>query len=156
MNRCSISLIIREIQINTTRYHLTPVRMAIIKKDKWQVLLKIWRKGNLHALPVEWSSAATMEKNMEVPQKNKKQNYHMTWRRQWQPTPVVLPGKSHGQAGYSPWGRKSQIRLSNYIISVWQFHYQWFHFIWRKKKKTLMWKDMKRFEFEKIWTLLCS
>ena len=31
------------------------------------------------------------------------------WRREWQPTPVTLPGKSHGQrslAGYSPWGHK--------------------------------------------------
>ena len=31
------------------------------------------------------------------------------WNRKWQPTPVFLPGKSHGQrslAGYSPWGRK--------------------------------------------------
>ena len=30
-------------------------------------------------------------------------------RRAWQPTPVFLPGESHGQrsrAGYSPWGRK--------------------------------------------------
>ena len=29
------------------------------------------------------------------------------WRRKWQPTPVLLPGKSHGQrsmVGYSPWG----------------------------------------------------
>ena len=29
------------------------------------------------------------------------------WRRQWHPTPVLLPGKPHGQkslAGYSPWG----------------------------------------------------
>ena len=29
------------------------------------------------------------------------------WRRQWQPTPVFLPGESHGRgglAGYSPWG----------------------------------------------------
>ena len=29
------------------------------------------------------------------------------WRRKWQPTPVLLPGKSHGQRsllGYSPWG----------------------------------------------------
>ena len=29
-------------------------------------------------------------------------------RRQWHPTPVLLPGKSHGQrslVGYSPWGR---------------------------------------------------
>ena len=35
--------------------------------------------------------------------------YHLTfWRRQWHPTPVLLPGKSHGQrslVGCSPWGR---------------------------------------------------
>ena len=31
------------------------------------------------------------------------------WRREWQPTPVFLPGESHGQrnlAGYTPWGHK--------------------------------------------------
>ena len=31
------------------------------------------------------------------------------WRREWQPSPVLLPGESHGQkslAGYSPWGHK--------------------------------------------------
>ena len=31
------------------------------------------------------------------------------WRRKWHPTPVFLPGKSHGQrslVGYSPWGYK--------------------------------------------------
>ena len=31
------------------------------------------------------------------------------WRREWQPTPVFLPGKFHGQrslAGYSPWSHK--------------------------------------------------
>ena len=31
------------------------------------------------------------------------------WRRQWHPTPVLLPGKSHGWrslVGSSPWGRK--------------------------------------------------
>ena len=31
------------------------------------------------------------------------------WRRAWTPTPVFLPGESHGQrrlVGYSPWGHK--------------------------------------------------
>ena len=31
------------------------------------------------------------------------------WRREWKPTPVLLPGEFHGQrrlAGYGPWGRR--------------------------------------------------
>ena len=34
----------------------------------------------------------------------------ISWRRKWQPTPVFLPGESHGWRsliGYSPWGRKA-------------------------------------------------
>ena len=33
----------------------------------------------------------------------------ISWRRKWHPTPVFLPGKSHGWrslVGYSPWGRR--------------------------------------------------
>ena len=43
------------------------------------------------------------------------------WRRRWHPTPVLLPGKPHGQrslVGYSPWGRKESDTTE-------QFH---FHF----------------------------
>ena len=38
------------------------------------------------------------------------------WRKKWQPTPVFLHGKSHGQrslVGYSPWGCKSLTWLSD-------------------------------------------
>ena len=44
-------------------------------------------------------------------------------RRQWQPTPVLLPGKSHGQrslVGCSPWVAKSQIWLSDFTFT---FHF---------------------------------
>ena len=37
------------------------------------------------------------------------------WRRKWQPTPVILPGESHGRrslVGYSPWVAKSRTQLS--------------------------------------------
>ena len=43
------------------------------------------------------------------------------WRRKWQPTPVFLPGKSHGQrslAGYSPWGRKELDTTGQLTLSL--------------------------------------
>ena len=46
----------------------------------------------------------------------------MPWRRECQPTPVFLPGESHGQrslVGYSPWGCKESDMtelLSTYIM----------------------------------------
>ena len=42
------------------------------------------------------------------------------WRRKWQPTPVFLPGESHGQRsmmGYSPWGHKEAEMKSKYTSS---------------------------------------
>ena len=46
-------------------------------------------------------------------------------RRQWQPTPVLLPGKSHGWrslVGCSPWGvAKSGTRLSDFTF-IFHFH----------------------------------
>ena len=43
------------------------------------------------------------------------------WRRKWQPTPVFLPGKSHGQrnlAGYSPQGSQKSQTLLSYTITT--------------------------------------
>ena len=46
----------------------------------------------------------------------------MHWRRKWQPTPVLLPGKSHGQrnlVGYGPWGHKIWTEAED-IKNKWQ------------------------------------
>ena len=58
------------------------------------------------------------------------------WRRKWQPTPVFLLGKSHGQrslAGYSPWGHKesdmteqlSTHALTPLRIEIIEAHQEW-------------------------------
>ena len=52
------------------------------------------------------------------------------WRRQWHPTPVLLPGKSHGRrslVGCSPWGRKESNMTE-------RLHFHFFTFMhWRRK-----------------------
>ena len=48
------------------------------------------------------------------------------WKRKWQPTPVFLPGKSHGLrrlVGYSPWGRKESDTTGQLLLSFF-FHFQ--------------------------------
>ena len=47
----------------------------------------------------------------------------ISWRRKWQPTPVFLPGKSHGLRGLvgcSPWGCKELDTLSDFTFT---FHF---------------------------------
>ena len=43
------------------------------------------------------------------------------WRREWQSTPVFLPGKSHGQrslAGYSPWSSKEVDTTNTFCVPI--------------------------------------
>ena len=51
----------------------------------------------------------------------------ISWRRKWQPTPVLLPRKSHGWrslVGYSPWGRKESDTTErlhfHFIFTAWR------------------------------------
>ena len=68
----------------------------------------MWAKGNSPTLLVVLGST-TMGNSVEFPQKVKNRTTMQSIRRrQWHPTPVLLPGKSHGQRsleGCSPWSR---------------------------------------------------
>ena len=46
-------------------------------------------------------------------------------RRQWHPTPVLLPGKSHGRrslVGCSPWGREESDTTERHFTFTFHFH----------------------------------
>ena len=52
------------------------------------------------------------------------------WRRKWQPTPVFVPGESHGQrslVGYSPRGRKESDTTERLHSHFHSYHYHLLH-----------------------------
>ena len=58
----------------------------------------------------------------------KKKCYIHFRRRQWQPTPVLLPGKSHGQrslVGCSPWGCKESDTTSLSLFTFMHWRRKW-------------------------------
>ena len=72
-------------------------------------------------------------------------------RRQWQPTPVLLPGKSHGQrsmVGYSPWGHK-ELDTTEWL------HFHFSDWTTTTKNKVLRTKVISRLLLwlNKIWKL---
>jgi len=72
----------------------------------------VWRKGNPPTLLEGMlTGAVPVENSMVIPQKTRVKPYDSAIpplaMYQWQPTPVLLPGKSHGWrslVGCSPWG----------------------------------------------------
>ena len=95
------------------------------------------------------------------------------WRRECQPTPVFLPGKSHGQrslVGYSPWAAEESHRpqgLNNYnirrncVLIDWWIWWIWLHQIFLAPWGTFRW-DMQTLSPHTgtlclgRWTLCCG
>ena len=72
LKKCSTPLVIREMQIKTNlRFNLTRVRIAKIKKFRWQqMLVRMWRKRNTPPFLVGLQTyTTTLEINLEVSQK---------------------------------------------------------------------------------------
>ena len=83
----------------------------------WSLILRSGRSpGEGNGYPLQYSCTASLVaqsvKNPPAMQETWIWSLSLEdpWRRKWQPIPVFLPGKSHGQrslAGYSPWSCKS-------------------------------------------------
>ena len=99
MRRCSISLIIREMQMKTTmRYHRTPLRMAIIKKPtknkhcrgcgEKRTLLHCWWECKL--IQPLWRTVWRFLTKLKI-----KLPYSSS-----SPTPECISGEKHSLKGY--------------------------------------------------------
>ena len=88
------------------------------KFDNFNEMGHFLKKDNCNSANMKYISSIAIKMIFKI------QFIILTWRRKWQSTPVLLPGKSHGQrslVGYSPWGRKEsdtteQLHFTSLII----------------------------------------
>ena len=91
---------------STAAYCLCDFCQVVSSLYAWISSLVKWWQGFL---------GGSVVKNLPTMQETQKLRFNpwvgkIPWRRNWQPTPEFLPGKSHGQrspVGHSPWGHKS-------------------------------------------------
>ena len=99
--------------------HQVKSHRSVIYVLRKRAELQTTRK-NLMKLPTQWASLVARWKRICL--QCRRPGFDpwvgkIPWRRKWQPTPIFLPGKSHGQrslAGYSPWGHK-ELDMSEWL-----------------------------------------
>ena len=97
MKRCSTSLIIREMTVKITmRYHLTPVRMAIINVYRQQMLERVWKMGTL--LLCWWECKLVQLLSTAAQRFSKKLRIVTIWSSN--PTPRRVSAENHGLKEY--------------------------------------------------------
>ena len=87
----------------------------------WYVIWTKWGGYFLCLLTCSSPVVAQMVKHLPVMQETHVRSLGQEdpWRRQWQPTPVFLPGESHGQrslAGCSPRGRRESDTTEQLVL----------------------------------------
>ena len=118
--------------LNETHWFFNHCRLSLLMSDKILALKSPWwhehRHTNIHTLKVCTASVYSILRFLPILGTRgnasacqcswlKRHGFNLCmgkipWRRKWQPTPVFLPGKSHGRrtlTGYSPWGRKESV-----------------------------------------------
>ena len=164
MKRCP-TLLIKEIQIEMTRYYFNPLEELKSKTDNTKCrqesqfvgillffLARVWPGINsfgehfLQQFPIKSSHLDGTSYKESACQCSRHKRYgfdpwvrKISWSRKWQPAPVFLPGKLHGQrglVGYSQWGCKesgtaehipydpAQIQCTSFIHNklAWESH----------------------------------
>ena len=74
----------------------------------WSVSCLVWYSGDSRSLLPRWLNGKEPACHYSRCKRHRFDPWvgKIPWRRKWQPTPIFLPGKSHGQrslVGYSPW-----------------------------------------------------
>ena len=104
-------------------------------ESEWEIYKTIiwyssWRRkkkiGPIHPFIQDFPDGASGEECTRQRRRHKRHEF-IPWvrkiprRRKWQPTPVFLPGKSHGQmilAGCSPWGHKRCVHSHTHSFTL--------------------------------------
>ena len=115
---CKVKWALGSITMNkASRGDGIPVELfQILKDDAVKVLHSMCQQTwKTQQWPQDWKGQFSFQSQRKAMPKNVQSTTqlhpsHMpTWRRQWQPTPVLLPGKPHGWknlVGCSPWGHE--------------------------------------------------